>query len=301
MTLRHVFYALIVTFCWGANFVAAKKGLEHFSPYFMLAIRFAAVWLVMLPFYWRRTIRFRFILEMSFILGTVHFGLVFGAMAYGIDIPTAVITVQLGVPFSCMLSAMLFKDKLGPWRTFGLVVAFTGMILIAGTPNVVQNFIPFCMVMGGAFFWALSNVMMKKEGRVRVMELVCWQSGVSAVMLFITSLVFETGQIEQISYVPWLVVLAISFSALISTVVAYGLWYHLLTQCDVSRIAPFNLLVPLFGIAVGQVFYPEHLPAQIIIGGLITLVGVAIIVMRRPRLAEVFIRLSRKNRESSEP
>lgn len=205
------------------------------------------------------------------------------------------------MPFSCMLSAMLFKDKLGPWRTFGLVVAFTGMILIAGTPNVTQNFIPFCMVMGGAFFWALSNVMMKKEGRVKVMELVCWQSGVSAVMLFITSLVFETGQIEQISYVPWLVVLAISFSALISTVVAYGLWYHLLTQCDVSRIAPFNLLVPLFGIGVGQIFYPEHLPVQIIIGGVITLMGVAIIVLRRPRLAEVFIRLGRKQRETGEP
>lgn len=42
MSPRHILFALIVTFCWGANFVAAKKGLDHFPPYFMLALRFAA-------------------------------------------------------------------------------------------------------------------------------------------------------------------------------------------------------------------------------------------------------------------
>lgn len=297
MTPRHVVFALIVTFCWGANFVAAVKGLEHFSPFFMLALRFAAVGIIMLPLYWRRKNRMRFTLEMAFILGTCHFGLVFAAMAYGIDIPTAVITVQLGVPFSCMLSAMLFKDKLGPWRSFGLVVAFLGMIFIAGTPNVVQHFVPFVMVMVGAFCWAMSNVMMKREKTVNVMELVCWQSLLSSAMLSCVSVLFESGQWQQLLTVTPLVVLAISFSAFISTIVAYGLWYHLLTRCDVSRVAPFNLLVPLFGIGVGQIFYPKHLEIQIVLGGLITLVGVAIIVVRRPKFTELgFIRKPRNQK-----
>lgn len=296
MAPRHIFYALIVTFLWGANFIASKKGLEYFPPYLMLAIRFAAVGLLILPLYWRRTIRFAFLMKMALVLGALHFGLVFGAMAYGIDIPTAVITVQLGVPFSCMLSAILFKDKLGPWRTFGLVVAFMGMILIAGTPNVVEHFWPFLMVMAGAFCWAVSNVWMKQEGKVRVMELVCWQSLVTSVILFVFSLLVEHDHVQHIRDASGLAWLALSFSAIMSTIVAYGLWYYLLTQCDVSKVAPFNLLVPLFGIGVAQVFYPTHLPPQIIAGGLITLAGVAIIVVRRPRLAEVFIRFSRKRK-----
>lgn len=299
MQIRHYFYALVVTFCWGANFVASVKGLEHFSPFFMLSLRFFAVGLILLPFYWRRSIRWTFVSQMAFVLGTLHFGGVFGAMAYGIDIPTAVITVQLGVPFSCMLSAMLFKDRLGPWRTGGLVVAFLGMILIAGTPNVVQHFIPFLMVMAAAFCWAVSNVMMKREGAVNVMELICWQSLVSSGMLLLVSLIFEQNQWHQLITVPPLVVLALSFSALVSTIIAYGLWYHLLNHCDVSRIAPFNLLVPVFGIGVGQIFYPKELDAKIIIGSLITLVGVAIIVMRRPKLAEWgFMRKVRKPRKT---
>lgn len=287
MSFRHILYALIVTFCWGANFVAAKKGVEHFTPFFMLAVRFAAVAAVLLPFYWRRSLRFQFILEMSLVLGTAHFGLLFGAMAYGIDIPTAAITVQLGVPFSCMLSAALFNDKLGAWRSSGLVVAFTGMILVAGTPNVVEHFIPFLMVMAGAFCWALSNVMMKREGRVSVMELVCWQAGISALMLFAISLIFEHNQWQQLITVPWDIVIAVAFSTFISTIVAYSLWYYLLTQCDVSRVAPFNLLVPLFAIGVGQIFYPVAFPLQIVIGGVITLIGVGIIVVRRPKFIEL--------------
>lgn len=298
MTPQHILYSLIVTFLWGSNFIAAQKGLEYFPPYLMLAMRFAGVGVLMLPFFWRRTIRFSFVFRMALVLGAMHFGLVFGAMAYGIDIPTAVITVQLGVPFSCMLSAIFFKDKLGPWRSFGLVVAFIGMVLIAGTPNVVQHFWPFVMAMAGAFCWAVSNVWMKQEGKVRVMELVCWQSLMSAVFLLLFSLLVEHDHLAHIASATPEAWLAIGYSAVLSTIVAYGLWYYLLTQCEVSKVAPFNLLVPLFGIGVAQLFYPTHLPPQIIIGGLITLAGVAIIVLRRPRLAEVFIRFSRRRKES---
>lgn len=298
MPVRYALLAIVVAFFWGANFTAAKLGLEHFPPYLMLALRFAIVAAILLPIYYIRNpkfgIRLRFALEIAFVLGTAHFALVFAAIHMGIDIPTSVITVQLGVPFSCVLSAIWFNDRLGPWRSFGLMVAFTGIVLIAGTPNVVENFGPFCMVMLGAFFWALSNVMIKKEGAVNVFEMLGWMSLLSVPQLLLLSWLLEGNQWELIATMPWSAGLAISFSAVFSTVVAYGLWYYLLTHCEVSRITPFNLLVPVFAIAIGQILYPVDLTPQIIIGGLITIGGVAIIVSRRPRLSTE-LRIGRKN------
>lgn len=287
MPLRYVLLALIVSFCWGANFTAVKVGLEHFPPYLMLALRFAMVAAVLLPFYPRLGVRLGFAFKIAFILGTAHFALVFGAMGMGVNIPTAVITVQLGVPFSCLLSAMWFGDRLGAWRSSGLAVAFLGIILIAGTPNVTENFIAFCMVMLGAFAWALSNVMIKKEGAVNILEMLGWMSLLSVPQLLLVSWLFEANQWELVLSTTWPAGLAVGFSAIFSTVVAYGLWYYLLTHCDVSQITPFNLLVPVFAIALGQVWYPVELTAQILIGGMVTIAGVAIIVIRRPRLATI--------------
>ena len=296
--------ALIVAFFWGANFTAVKVGLEHFPPYFMLALRFTLVALILLPFCYftcgKRSIRLLFAIKIAFVLGAAHFGLVFGAMSMGIDIPTAVITVQLGVPFSCLLSAIWFNDRLGAWRSFGLTVAFMGIILIAGTPNVVANFAPFCMVIIGALCWALSNVMIKKEGAVNIFEMLGWMSLLSIPQLLVLSLLFEgSDQWQLLLTTTFSAGLSVAFSAIFSTVVAYGLWYYLLTHCDVSRIAPFNLLVPVFAIGLGQILYPVALTPQIVTGGLITIAGVAIIVARRPRLANITrVRLG-KNRNNT--
>lgn len=287
MSLRYILLALVVSFCWGGNFTAVKVGLEHFPPYLMLALRFAAVALVLLPFFPKRSIRLEFAFKIAFILGTVHFALVFGAMAMGIDIPTAVITVQLGVPFSCILSAIWFNDRLGAWRSGGLAIAFVGIILIAGTPNVTANFFAFCMVMLGAFAWALSNVMIKKEGAVNILEMLGWMSLLAVPQLLLVSFAFEANQWELVMTTTWQAALAIGFSAIFSTVIAYGLWYYLLTHCEVSQVTPFNLTVPVFAIALGQIWYPVELTPQMLTGGLITIAGVAIIVIRRPRLATI--------------
>ncbi|MGB1539739.1 MAG: DMT family transporter, partial [Rickettsiales bacterium] len=244
MSPKYVFYALIVVFCWAANFTAVKIGLQHFPPFLLLVLRFALVAALLLPFYWRRTLSVKFLLAMASVTGTAHFALVFGGLAYGIDIATGILTVQLGVPFSCVLSAVFFKDKLGAWRSFGMVVSFMGVIMIAGTPNVADHFGPFLMTMAGAFCWAAGNVIMKREGEVPVMELLAWMSLFAVPQLLALSLLVERDHWELIQTITPSAAYSIGFSAVFSTLVAYGLWYYLLKRCEVSRVAPFNLLIP---------------------------------------------------------
>ena len=77
-----------------------------------------------------------------------------------------------------------------------------------------------------------------------------------------------------------------------------GLYRHRLDHCrlrlvvlsavakhTVSQVTPFSLLTPVFGITFGELFFHEALTWQVMLGGAMTIAGVAIIVIRRPKLA----------------
>jgi O-acetylserine/cysteine efflux transporter len=53
---------------------------------------------------------------------------------------------------------------------------------------------------------------------------------------------------------------------------------------SVNQVMPFTLLVPLFGVLSGVVFFGDQLSWPMIIGGVGTILGVAIITIRRPRV-----------------
>ncbi len=72
--------------------------------------------------------------------------------------------------------------------------------------------------------------------------------------------------------------------AVMVTVVGYGLWYHLLRHHPVNQTMPFTLLVPVFGVVFGVLLLGETLTWRTVVGGLLTLFGVSVIVLRRPRL-----------------
>ncbi len=68
-------------------------------------------------------------------------------------------------------------------------------------------------------------------------------------------------------HVPLPVILSVAYTALASTITAYGLWFWLLKRYPVTMVSPFSLLTPVFGIAFGQMFFTEALTWQIAVGG----------------------------------
>jgi O-acetylserine/cysteine efflux transporter len=52
----------------------------------------------------------------------------------------------------------------------------------------------------------------------------------------------------------------------------------------VNQVIPFTLLVPVFGVMSGVLCLGERLTPIMLAGALVTIAGVGIIVLRRPRL-----------------
>jgi len=141
------------------------------------------------------------------------------------------------------------------------------------------------MSLGSTFSWGIANIFVKRVSDVPSQSLLAWMSLFTVPLLLLLSVLFEPNGFPLLSHAPLSAWLGLAYTVLASTVIAYGLWYYLLAKYTVSQVAPFSLLTPVFGIAAGQLFFQEALTEATLWGGAITIAGVAIIVIRRPKLA----------------
>jgi O-acetylserine/cysteine efflux transporter len=280
-----IFFALLVATVWGGNFVAAKYGLEHFPPFFLTFLRFTLVAALLLPFVPRPGRRQMVAIAKISCLNTLHFSLPYLGMALGLSIASTAIVTQLGTPFSCLLGALFLHDKLGKWRIIGMALAFAGMMVVFGAPEIAGHMAGFFCALGAAFFWGSANVMLKFIKDAGMLQIMAWMSIFSVPQLLAISLIFEPGAWVTLTGVPLRAALAVAYSVVFSTLVGHGLWFYLLRKHPVSQVTPWSLLTPILGAAFGQIFFDEMLSTEVLIGGIITIMGVGIIVVRWPKFA----------------
>ncbi|TAE33803.1 MAG: EamA family transporter [Alphaproteobacteria bacterium] len=282
MTLRDKMLALLVCAAWGANYVPSRWLLDVWGPFLLLSMRFTIVALVLVPFYRTPTGKIRDIIVLSLVLGTVHFGMMFGGMAMGLDVSSTVISSQLGVPFSCLLGSIIFQDRLGRWRSLGMLVSFLGVIIIAGSPAIAENYLPFMVACGGALAWGYGNIYIKRFKDYPMLAVLGWMSLFTAPQLVLLSYLFEEGQWQALQTTDMRVWLSLVYTVLLSSIMGYGVWYSLMAKHRVSQVVPYSLLIPVFGLTFTHVAFAEELTTQFIVGGFATIIGVGIIILRKP-------------------
>ncbi len=283
MKPSHIIIATLIAAMWGCNFVAAKLAMEAFPPFFLLAVRMLIVWALLAPFTPKLHLPFKQMAILSLLLGGGHFAAMYFALNIGLDVASAVIAGQLGVPFSCILGVWLLGDKIGIWRGMAIAISCLGVVVIAGDPHITEHIPAFIIACLAGCAWGGSNVMMKQLGSVQILPFLARLSLLCVPQLLLLSALFEEGQIASLSLAGTVAWSAMAYSVLASSIAAYGLWYWLLAKYNVSQVAPYSLLIPVFGIGSGQLFFEEPFTLQMQIGAFLTIAGVAIITIRKPK------------------
>ncbi|WP_207476853.1 DMT family transporter [Arenibaculum pallidiluteum] len=285
MALRDMAAALAIMVIWGFNFVVAKWALAEFPPVFAMFLRFALVAAMLVPLVRVPRERLVGIGIFGVLLGGIHFPMMFRGLTQ-VDASTASIAIQLQVPFAAMMAAVVFKDR-PTWRqVLGMAIAFGGVVVIAGEPRLSASLVHLALIVGASFVFAIANIHVKRMGPVDVFALNGWMSLFAAPLLLGTSLATEQGQWEALGAATWLGWASILYMVVLVTGISYGLWYPLLTRYDVSQTMPWTLTVPIFGVLSGVLVLGDPLTPALILGGALTLVGVALIVLRPKRAVE---------------
>ncbi|MCB1850832.1 MAG: EamA family transporter [Gammaproteobacteria bacterium] len=272
---------LAVVLIWGFNFAVIKIAVTAIPPLALTVLRFLLVGLLLTPFFRPQKSQLKPLLLLSLSMGVGHFGLLFLGLR-GADAATSALLIQLGVPFSSMLAALFFADRLGWRRATGMGLAFLGAGLLAGEPGGGTPLALTALLLS-ALCWAGSNILIKRIPEVHPLTVVGWLSLLAVPPLSLMSLLFETDQLHAVQSAGWRTWAALAYIVFASSMVAYYFWYRLLTRLQVNQVVPFSLLAPVIGVAAGVLILGEAFTAHKLFGGLLTLLGVALIQLRQLR------------------
>ncbi|HJL52118.1 MAG TPA: EamA family transporter, partial [Arenicellales bacterium] len=274
MTTRQVLLALIVPITWGFGYALTKIGMEQFPPLLLMSLRFGIAGLILVWFTKPPWEYMKDLFIVAFIGSTIQYGLTYYGLK-GIDVSTASILVQLEGPILALLSTLILKERLGWTRALGMGLAFAGVVVIAGEPRLSSSLDSGALVISGAVFWAIAQIMISRLKSLSGITILAWVAIIASPQMLLISLAIEKDQWHSIvsaSLVDWSIVFYLSF---IMTVVGYSIWYHLLRICDVSKISPFLMLLPVTSIIAGIALLDEQFTLAMGIGGLLVMTGVA--------------------------
>lgn len=282
LSLRDMGMAILVALIWGMGFVVAKGAMAHFPPILLMALRFSVTALALVWFAGPIGGNLVRLLLISVVGASVQYALTFSGVN-GLGAGLSALVVQLEVPFLVLLGALLLGERLSARKFLGIAIAFVGVGLIASQEQFTGSVMPVALVMGGAFCWALGQVLVRGLEGMTGLSVTAWIAVLATPQLFLLSAIFETGQVEALRGAGPGAWAATVYLGLVMTALGYFLWNSLLLRQDVGRVAPFLLLLPVFSVIGGILFLGEATTLSRLAGGAIVLSGVALITFGLPQ------------------
>jgi O-acetylserine/cysteine efflux transporter len=272
--------ALAVTALWGFNFVVIAVGVEGVPPLFLACLRFVLAAFPALLFVKKPAVSWPMLIAYGLFLGVGQFGLLFSAIKLGAPAGLSSVILQAQAFFTALLAVAFLGEKFRWNNAVGLVVAGAGLVLMGWTKTdaglASVPWVGLVMLLLAALMWAVANILARKMGPVDTLGLMVWSSLVPPLPLLALSWWLEGGTaiVSSLAHFSWLSAGSVAYLAFLSTLVGYGLWNWLISQRGATAVAPFSLMVPVFGVSsawlvLGEVFTPGHWAAAgLILAGL---------------------------------
>ncbi|MFG6199607.1 EamA family transporter [Nonomuraea sp. JJY05] len=246
MRPRHLALAVGLAAVWGFNFVVMQAGLRHFPPLLYAGIRFALAAFPALLFAGRPGVPWRWVAGVAATIGVGQFGFLLVGMRAGMPAGLTSLVLQTQAIFTVLFAVTLLRERLTARRVLGLGVAFGGLALVALDFGVSGPLGAFALCLAAAAAWGLGNVVQRKAAPPDSFRFMVWVSAFSAIPLLLLSLWLEGVPVLDPAAEGWLSLLYVAF---VSTLGGFGVWGWLLRRYDASTVAPYTLLVPVFGMS----------------------------------------------------
>jgi O-acetylserine/cysteine efflux transporter len=281
----HVLLAVLVAAVWGVNFVVIEVGLDQMPPLLFSALRFAAAALPAVFWVRRPAVAWRWIVAVGVVLGVLKFGLLFVGMEAGMPAGLSSLVLQSQAVFTALIAAVVLHERPGGVRIAGMGVAVAGVTVAALDEGVSGTALGFALVIGSAVFWGISNVLTRLAAPGDALGFMVWVSLVPIVPLAVLSLLLDGPEAgaEALRTMGWSGLGAVAYVAWGATLFGFGVWGFLLRRYPASQVAPFSLLVPVFGMSSAALLLGEGISAARWLAALLLVGGVALTSLGGPR------------------
>jgi drug/metabolite transporter (DMT)-like permease len=268
---------------WGASFLFMRIAAPVIGPVWLIEARVLLAGLALLPLVLQRGKGGLMLREWRLLLlvGGLNAALPFTLLAYASVVLPAGTTSLLNatVPiFAAIVAAIAFAEHLGPVRILGIGLGFFGVAVLVGLPEDAGP--PPVMPIVAGLAAALSYVFAANLARQRLSHL--------------PGIVFVTGSqlgaaVLLVPLLPfWIpngwpgldVSLAVVALALLSTSLAFLVYFRLLQEVGATRTLTVTYLIPVFAIIWGYWFLDEPVTLSMLFGGGCVLIGIGLANVR---------------------
>ena len=189
--------------------------------------------------------------------------------------------------FTLIVAAVLSREeRLTPARLAGLVLGLAGVAVMVGgaaSTGGVADALPYLLCLGAALSYAFASVWGRRFHRLGLVPMTTAFGMLAASALMLAPLVAIIDAPWGLPAPPALAVAAIAGLALVSTALAYLLYFRLLADAGAVNVALVTFLVPASAIALGIVILGETVLPRHLAGLALILAGLAVIDGRLTR------------------
>ena len=284
MTFKDTLIASLVPIFLGFGFVIAKPAMEHFPPILLMGLRFTfaasiLIWWFPIP---RGYLKQIFIA--SLIANTLQYSVTYTGLNL-IDASAAVLLVQTEVPFGVLFAYFMLKEKPTIRSLIGITVAFVGVYILTGSPNLEGKFLGIFLTILGSAIWALGQVLVKPLSKeISPLTLVAWLAIFSGPILIFLSSILDGNTINYIksaNFNSWAIAFYLGF---FMQPVTYGCFYYVLKNNPLYKVLPIVTMgIPLTGLLAAILLLGEKPTTELYLGGFIILIGVILILYTKQK------------------
>jgi drug/metabolite transporter (DMT)-like permease len=218
------------------------------------------------------------------LIGVAWFGVYNVALNAGerrVDAGTAAMLIQLAPILIGVLAGLLLGEGFPRRLVIGGLVAFAGTLVIGISTSTGQADVAgVLLVLLSATVYAVAmvaqKVVLRRVPGLQVTWLAC-AIGAVVCLPFAGSLV---GDLREAELMP---ILGVVYLGLVPTALAFSTWAYALSRSTAGKLGVTTFVVPPIAIVLGWLFLDEVPALLAVVGGVLSLVGVAI-ARRSPRV-----------------
>ncbi|MEG3756079.1 EamA family transporter [Psychromonas arctica] len=269
---------IIVMVVWGLNFSVIKLGVNEIDPLLLTALRFSLVALPAIFFVKKPDVPWLYLIAYGLIFAIGVWGMATWSIEAGLSAGMASVLLQMNVAFGLFLGFFLLKEPLPLNKIIGSALALSGLLVSLTVNDGSVTKTGLMLILLAALSWSLASIIIKKAGTQQIFAFSLWAMACAPIPLFV--IVYLQSGIDVFMQLPaqvnGRVVFSVLFQAYPVTLLGYWIWNRLLVSYPLTTVAPLTLLVPIFGLLGGVLFYQEHIGLIKLIATLCVISGIFI-------------------------
>ncbi|MHB1254040.1 MAG: DMT family transporter [Candidatus Humimicrobiaceae bacterium] len=192
------------------------------------------------------------------------------------------VLVSNNVVFIAILAALILKERVGPIRITGIILAICGVVLVtfnngfsfgngASDINLLGCAFSLLAALSAALYSVIGKKVLISNDPVIVAALAIFSGTV-----LLTILTAATVGFSDIFLAGWPTVLTIVFLGITMIGIAYPLWFVCLKKFPASQISVYIYLTPVFAVILSFIILHERFSWLFWVGGMFILGGIII-------------------------